>query len=106
MDNNKNPFRTKNKEEVAREALEAKRIADSISKTVQDAAACLNSSVFLKYKESVKKSREALIKIMQKSSEPDPVKFAFLCKACLSKIDALDMILDEVEHDSKKGVLK
>ena len=97
------PFRNKDKKELAREAEESKRIADKIARVIEDAQSCLNSTTFAKYRESVKEAREGLIKLMKLSTEPDPVKFAFFAKTCLSKIDVFDMMLDEVEKDSKKG---
>ena len=98
-----NPFSNKTKEELKKEALEKEALVKKINQVAEDAHACLNSTVFAKYKDSVKEAREGLIKLMKASSEPDPVKFAFLCKACLSKIDAFDMMIEEVEKDSKKG---
>ena len=100
---NLNRFRNKTKDEIKQEALEQAALAKKIATVVDDAHACLNSTVFAKYKESVKEAREGLIKLMKMNAEPDPVKFAFFCKACLSKIDAFDMMIEEVEKDGKKG---
>jgi len=97
-----NVFRTKTKEEIKKEEAEKKAIEIKLKKVVEDAQACLSSTVFTKYRESVREAREGLIKLMKMNSEPDPIKFAFFCKACLVKIDAFDMMLEEVEKDSKK----
>lgn len=97
-----NLFRTKTKEEIKKEEAEKKAIELKTKKVVEDAQACLSSTVFAKYKESLKVAREGLIKLMKMNSDPDPVKFAFFCKACLSKLDAFDMMLEEVEKDAKK----
>lgn len=98
------PFRNKSKEEIKKEALEKETLVKKITKVTEDAHACLNSTVFAKYRESVKEAREGLIKMMKINPEPDPVRFAFFCKSCLSKIDAFDMMIEEVEKDSKKEI--
>lgn len=98
------PFRNKSKIEIQKEAEETKKIVAKIARVIEDAKACLNSTTFAKYRESVKEAREGLIKLMKLSTEPDPVKFAFFAKACLSKIDVFDMMLDEVEKDGKREV--
>jgi hypothetical protein len=97
-----NVFRTPTKDEIKKREEEKKVIETKLKKVVEDAQACLSSTVFAKYRESVKEAREGLIKLMKINSEPDPVKFAFFAKACLVKIDAFDMMLEEVEKDSKK----
>lgn len=100
------PFRNKDKEELKKEALEKEAIAKKIAKAAEDARECLNSTIFAKYRDSVKEAREGLIWLIKKNAEPDPVKFAFFAKACLSKIDAFDMMLEEIEKDSKKDMKK
>lgn len=97
----KNPFYNPTKEEIKKDEAERKAIELKNQKVVEDAQACLSSTVFAKYRESLKVAREGLIKLMKMNNEPDPVKFAFFCKACLVKIDAFDMMLEEVEKDSK-----
>lgn len=102
MDNN--PFGTVSKEEIKKKEAEAKAVEGKIKKVVEDARACLNSTIFLKYKESAKEAREGLIKLMKINSDIEPLRFAFFAKACLAKIDVFDMILEEPEKDSKKGI--
>lgn len=99
-----NPFRKKNKSEIEKETQEAKRIADKIAKTIESAKKCLASTDFAKYRESVQESREGLIKLMKMNMDADPLKFAFMAKACLAKIDVFDQLIEEVEHDAKEGV--
>ncbi len=99
-----NPFRVRSKEEIKRAEQEAQELTKKINKVAEDARACLNSGVFAKYRDSVKEAREGLIRLMKMNSDPDPVKFAFFCKACLSKIDAFDMMIEEINKDAKKEI--
>ena len=101
MDNN--PFRNLTKEEVKRNEEEARRVELKIKTAVESARACFASTSFAKYRDDVKEAREGLIKLMKLNGETDPIKFAFFCKACLSKIDAFDMMIEEIEKDVKRG---
>ena len=98
-----NPFDPISKEEQKRRAQELLDTQNKIKKTVETAAACLIDERFLKYREDVKSAREGLIVVMKQNSDPDPLRFAFMAKACLAKIDVLDMIIDLVEKDLRKG---
>ncbi len=97
------PFRTKSKDEIKKEVAEATAIAKKIDKVVKDAQACLASDLFTKYKTSLKEAREGLIKLGKIYAEPDPIKYALFCKTIFTKIDAFDMMLEEIQKDSKKG---
>jgi hypothetical protein len=100
-----NPFRTKSAQELEKESEIKKSIENKIKKTIELAGKCLSSSDFAKYRDSVKESREGLIKLMKANIDSDPLKFAFLAKACLAKIDVFDQLIEEVESDAKKGII-
>lgn len=97
-----NPFDPISKEEQKRRGQELIEIQQKIKKTVQTAAECLSDERFVKYREEVKAAREGLIKIIKQNSDTDPIRFAFLAKACISKVDVLDMIIELVEKDLRR----
>lgn len=99
-----NPFAPKTKEELEREEQEKQALEKKIKEVAEAAQSCLSDERFIKYRQAVKAAREGLIDVMKRNSEPDPIKFALFCKACLSKIDAWDMIIELVEKDSKKKI--
>lgn len=98
----RNVFNTPTKEDI-KKAEEEKKLLDQKVKQVAEAArAMLASSDFAKYKETVREAREDMIKLMKLHSGDDPLKFAFFAKSCLSKIDAWDMLSEEIEKDARK----
>ena len=97
-----NPFRTPTAEEKKKKEDAERDAKLKLKQAAEDAKALLNSGASDKYRLSQMEARESLIKLMKLNDDPDPLRFAFFAKACLSKIDVLDIILEEVEKDAKK----
>lgn len=102
MFKSKDPFSNKSAEEIKKEQEVLHSIQDKINKVYDSARSCLASTDFQKYRESVRQAREDLITLGKLNRETDPVKYAFFCKAIFSKIDAFDMMVEEIEKDAKR----
>lgn len=98
-----NPFRSKSKKELEQEAIDKKAAEEKFQKAVDAAKTCLASKDFAIFKETAFEAREALIRTMIDNMDTDPLKFAFMAKTCLAKIDVLDQIIVDVNLAARRG---
>jgi hypothetical protein len=98
----RNPYKKITEEEKLKKEAQQREIEAKIKGTAKLGRECLSDDKFKKYRDSYIQSREMIISLMKQNNESDPIKFAFFCKACLSKLDGMDMLLDLVDKDAKR----
>lgn len=98
----RNPFAVPTKEELEARLREKKEIEKRIKETIELGKKCLAHEDFTKYRKQLEKDKDEIVKAMIKTVSIDPVQDAFFLRTCLSKLDALYMLIDYVEGDSRK----
>jgi len=98
----RNPYKPLSAEEKLKQENKEKDIELRLKAITDRAKLCLDNPIFKDYKDGLAKGRELIIKSMKENAEGDPVKYAFFMKACITRIDTLDMLLEVVEKDARK----
>ena len=98
----RNPYKPLSVEEKLKLENKDKEIESKLKAIAESAKICLDNPVFKVYKDKLIAGRELVIKSMKENTESDPVKYAFFMKACITRIDTLDMLLEVVEKDARK----
>lgn len=97
----RNPFRDKTAQEIMKSEQEKKDIALHLKEVSECAKHILSSQDAAKYRHELIDARDSLIKMMMNSTEPDPVKFSFFCKASLNRLSVYYDLLNSIEGDVK-----
>jgi len=97
-----NYFREPTKEEKDKKQAELKSIQDNIKRVAKLGRDCLDDAKFKKYKDEYIILREKLLSLMKTYADPDPIKDAFFLRACISKIDVFDTMIESIKKDAKK----
>ncbi len=98
----KNPYRPLTPEEKLSQEAVALKIKAEVKAVAELGKKCLDNPLFKKYQDRSKQCKELILKAMKENTEPDPIKYALFMKACISKIDVLDMLLEDITKDAKK----
>jgi len=96
-----NPFRNLAKDEILKREQAKKEIADKIKSVTELGQKVLSSPDAIKYRQELEKQRDDIIKLAIRNSEPDPVKYAFACKAIFTGLGVLYGLLESVERDAR-----
>ena len=94
-----NPFRKLLPDEVKQREHDAKLIADKVKLLAEIGGKLLSCPEGLRYKELLEVERDNIIKMGMRNTEPDPIKYAFACKAIFSSLGVLYGMLDEIKKD-------
>ena len=95
-----NPFRSKSKIDVIREANEKKVVDGEFGKVIDNAKHLLSSEWGIKYKNDLEATKDALIRYCLRNVNPDPVKDAFMLRTALAKLAVIYDILERIETDA------
>ena len=101
-----NPFRKPTPDEEAKIAQEKKEIEARVAKVAESARRLLYSQDAEKYRKDLEQSTKEMIKYMIANDSADPVKYAFFCRTCLTKLAAYYDILAMIEKDAEPTVMK
>lgn len=97
----RNIFGNKTSQEVLKEAKEKAIVAEKTQKISQDAKAILATGIAIKYRDDIDMATKDIVRLMISNTESDPVKFAFFCKTCLSKLSVHYELLDAINRDAE-----
>lgn len=98
----KNPYKPLSAEEKVKQETKDKEMESKLRAIAEGAKLCLDNPIFKSYKDKLVVGRELIIKSMKENTEGDPIKYAFFMKACITRIDTLDMLLEVVEKDARR----
>ena len=103
MPSKKNPYEPLSKEEIAKREKDKKALEKKIKDIAELGAKCLAHEDFQKYRAELQVTKDEIIRLMIKNVDPDPIKDAFFLRACLNKLDALFMIEDMIQKDTRRA---
>jgi len=76
------------------------------NETIALARACLESTIFQKYKRSYEKAKEQLILAIENYEEEDPLKYAFGMNQLTTKLRDIGSLLKDVVRDAGKKEIR
>lgn len=94
----KSPISFLNKEKKTNEALEKVKLLKDMAQN------CLRTKEFEHYKKEYEKTRDYMINFLMENVKEDPVQDAFFVRTMLSKLSAMNMLLNIVERDAGRKV--
>lgn len=96
-----NPFRSLTKEEQKKREDDQKAIAEKMQQVMELGQKVLASPDCVKYRQELEKKRDDIIRLAIRNNEPDPVRYAFACKAVFTGLGVLYGLLEAIERDAK-----
>ena len=96
-----NPFRRPDKEEIQKREADKRTIETKVKALTDSARTILSLPNSVRYIEQLEMERDNIIKLAIRINEPDPIKFAFFCKAVFSKLGVLYGLLESIERDAR-----
>ena len=96
-----NPFANATVEEKEAMAVSLKEAADKVQAVKNMARKCLALPEFQEYRERYEKAEKALVKVMLKLDNPDPIKKVLEFTELQAKLSVLGSLLADVTKDAK-----
>lgn len=99
----RNSFVPLSAKEVLDKQNKLKAIQTRTKEVVKLASECLDDPKFKKYAEEFESVRRDVFELIKTPIDPDPIRDAHYLRSCVNSIIFLDMFLEKVKADAKKG---
>ncbi|HAG51719.1 MAG TPA: hypothetical protein DCL42_10370 [Deltaproteobacteria bacterium] len=100
----RNPFKPLTTEEIKKQKVEREEIKQRLQCLSSLGQKCMANPDFKKYRDELAEQKDAIIKLMIKAVDPDPMQDAFFLRACLNKLSVYYEILELPEDDASRRV--
>lgn len=99
----RNAYAPLSAEEILKKQQDLKATQARTKEVAKLASECLADPKFKKYVEEFEKFRKEVFEKLRYPIDSDPIKDAHYLRACINTILILDMLLENVKKDAKKG---